>query len=578
MLKTVLHIGETLRKNNSVEFIPFIQKGYFEGRTRKYKDSKGIEKIHTIEDKPLVRIYDINTNKTQWSIHKSKVPPNENIPPTFIKGDNNDRFYIAGDINSSFLGGKIKLLEYFKEIDKDLQNSKNPKLPEKVTQFRKALLVKLEELEEIIRDFKSKKENAKRKIFIQFRFIDKDQTYFWKDLNRELSEIANFIISARYKGVDKNSGSLILKKSPISFFTSYNLNCLQYLQKTNALKSLTLDTNHTTVKNLLVAENHITSRKGYIGKVLVQVLPVGDYSSEDLRKFLSLKPKDKRSDNIKQIKQLPEHFSLFSIEPEIQISKFDVLFLHKGAQTTDIISYIPSINKSIIEDIAEKEKAARERTLEIMKNKNITGEYLILNANQLSTLQAIKTLLASFGKDDENLTKYQRNALYKLIRGNYYREPLLLKALIEKTEHALRNSIEKKYKWKVLELFINFVYLNFILHENEYLLMQETQSYKLGYLLGTLSKELKNKINSFSKQYAGNISRRVARMDDFVKLLNFVHEKLVIHEKDNFTKQISNEITTLIKNFNEQYKKDYVVAGFFEAYMKIPDIKVIDKN
>ncbi|MFB6307616.1 MAG: hypothetical protein ABEH43_11650, partial [Flavobacteriales bacterium] len=58
----------------------------------------------------------------------------------------------------------------------------------------------------------------------------------------------------------------------------------------------------------------------------------------------------------------------------------------------------------------------------------------------------------------------------------------------------------------------------------------ESKSYQVGLLLGSLAKGLRNKINSFEKNYVGNLTRRISTLDDCIKFKNEIEQKNILHE------------------------------------------------
>lgn len=565
MINTFLQIGKTLRENASrnIAFLPFVEIG----QVNEIVDKKGKVK----QEKPFIQIYDVFIDKENWKIQKSNEPFNENNAVIFIKGDNNDRFYIAGDINGNYVGQKdVKLVEYFQKLDTEMMESG---LNAFILKFRDSLRPHIKEIENQIKTFKS--EYKHKLIFIQFRFHEKGKILYWKDFPDYIAAIGEFIINSQYTKVKGNSISI--KKIPLSFFNVYNLNNLQYLNEINAYKALSFQEDENSslnkVKDLIVANKYINSSTKYFGKACVQVLPVGNYSFKSLVKFLKINSAlEKTTDKIEDMpSDISDPFEVF--DRDRNISKFDILFLNQGEQTTDTTLYISSINISeidLIRDSFEKAKLHCQEYIEHNLFTKVTSEnlrsILIEEIEELNPFKATERLLRSFGKKDKKLEKHHTEILFKIFRRSYYDDPILLKSFNEKVEYELRNNNNSNLTYLIS--LIDFIFINFILIKKEYMSMKETQSYKAGSLLGLLAKNLDAEISSFSKQYAGNISRRVATKEDLIKLLNFINEKLVIHDKlfPN-VRATSTELVNLLNSFHEQYKKDYVVAGFFESYL-----------
>ena len=563
MLNTFLQIGQKLRDDtSSVQYLPFV--GFGE------KDAKTDLKGNIIREKPFVQVYDVIIKNDKWEIKKSHESFDENTNITFIKGDNNDRFYIAGDIHGKYFGRKVQIKSYYESIEKGLRQAL---LPEFIINFRKYLYKHIESIEKQIRDYNKKTKNGK--MYIQFRFIENSKVSYWEDKYDILKYIGDFILEEKY--IDSGNVAPLAKRTPVSFFTSYNLNSLQNLDEKNSYKILDIRSSQDVLKSIIVADKYISGKEARFGRAVVQVLPTGDYTRESLLVFLSQKVLKRNSKIIKETKLNKSPSDIIDImlnpfEKVTGINKYDVLFLNKGGQTTDMVAYISSISKSDIENIKETWKQARRNTkeyyqkyilpyLQSEKIKSITYKTI----SNIYPFFALNQLLRGFGEKDKKLEKYHRFVLYKIFRRQYNQDPLLLKALINRTEYGIRNN--DTFSSQFLTLFINYLYLNYILVYNELTMIQKTQSYKAGQLLGTLARNLDQEINSFSKQYAGNISRRIATKEDLQKLLNFIHEKLVMHDKAKFVRKDSVKLNDLLANFTEQYKKDYAVAGFFYSYM-----------
>lgn len=94
-------------------------------------------------------------------------------------------------------------------------------------------------------------------------------------------------------------------------------------------------------------------------------------------------------------------------------------------------------------------------------------------------------------------------------------------------------------------------------------------------------KNLSGVINSFEKNYVGNLTRRIATLSDFIKLKNEIEQKLILHDKAKFTFQSSYDLAQLIKDFSISYDKEQCAFGFFEGYFKpIPkkDTSSVEEN
>lgn len=95
-----------------------------------------------------------------------------------------------------------------------------------------------------------------------------------------------------------------------------------------------------------------------------------------------------------------------------------------------------------------------------------------------------------------------------------------------------------------------------------------SESYQIGFMLGGMAKNLSLEINSFEKNYVGNLTRRVGTLPDFIKLKNEIEQKLIMHDKVKYTYQTSYDLAQKIKEFKSRYDKEECVFGFMESYFK----------
>jgi hypothetical protein len=201
------------------------------------------------------------------------------------------------------------------------------------------------------------------------------------------------------------------------------------------------------------------------------------------------------------------------------------------------------------------------------------------------------------GDGTKSNKKYQSH-LYKVLpqiyTGTYYNDAILLPALIEKTEFNIRDPEKSKFIRSIVNnLKYDFNFLtniqNTIPEGGELMKIQESQSYKIGLLLGKLAEQFAAwrddcPIKSFEKSYVGTLSRRITTLEDLIRFKRFIEEKLVIHER-NFksVKDTSYELAQAVKNFSGRYDKNECAFGFFESYFapfagKQGDTALVDKT
>jgi len=95
-----------------------------------------------------------------------------------------------------------------------------------------------------------------------------------------------------------------------------------------------------------------------------------------------------------------------------------------------------------------------------------------------------------------------------------------------------------------------------------------SESYQIGLMLGSLARNLSQEINSFEKNYVGNLTRRIGILSDFIKLKNEIEQKLIMHDKTKYTYQSSYDLAQLVKEFKGRYDKEECAFGFMESYFK----------
>ncbi|MCF8236274.1 MAG: hypothetical protein K9G67_15150 [Bacteroidales bacterium] len=262
--------------------------------------------------------------------------------------------------------------------------------------------------------------------------------------------------------------------------------------------------------------------------------------------------------NISQSKEIKEDIA------------FDVIFTETGGNTERDLVEISGIKQSYFkvtqQRIAEKKKEVKENCpFEIKLGigysfKKVLGSYQPNHDKKGNT---------SFKKEVN--PKYQShllNTLPKIYTNQYYNDALILSAFIEKVEFTTRQG---KSVYNSLLYDLTFLLKIQNTKKDKYMEIVKSTSFKIGALLGSLARNFSGKnspINSFEKNYVGNLSRRIGTIEDFIKLKNDIEQKLVMHEKTQFTLPVSDELSGMIKEFNEIYDKEACAFGFFDSYFK----------
>lgn len=269
------------------------------------------------------------------------------------------------------------------------------------------------------------------------------------------------------------------------------------------------------------------------------------------------------------------------------IIQFDLIFSKQGGQTTPDVDMveISGVEKSHLREISQRISRIK-RTLYDKRQSEIKAE--------LKPFSITWSFLNILGDLTSGMKKYQSH-LYKVLpqiyTGTYYNDAILLPALIEKTEANIRSD---KPDFNLLKY--NFYFLTTIQNTTQeggnLMKIQESQSYKIGLLLGGLAKQFAAwrddcPIKSFEKSYVGTLSRRITTIDDLRRFKTFMEEKLILHERASFTHSISaslsEEIKALELSLNEKYDRHKCAFGFFESYFapftgKQDDVATVDKT
>ncbi|MBP7102778.1 MAG: hypothetical protein KBA86_05965 [Bacteroidales bacterium] len=279
------------------------------------------------------------------------------------------------------------------------------------------------------------------------------------------------------------------------------------------------------------------------GEIVINMLPIGNLTAKGVIAYF-----DKISNyDFKNPK--PEDTDPFAepfINPEIDgIKKFDIIFSRP-------MQYVKPIGADLLEmtDV--------DQNLLLRVNKKIGKAKTELNYKYTIDF-ALKMLF-----DDKKYTSHLLKILPLIYKDNYCFDDLLLPALIQKTEYGIRNG-----KGGFLTYAYHFYFLSKLQINNIIMEIRQSKSYLLGTKLGIMAKPVAQCIKSFEKAYVGNLSQRIASLDNLVEFANYLNEKLMIHQKGYPSiKDASRELTALLDSFpkEEKYNRHYCALGFFETY------------
>jgi hypothetical protein len=87
-----------------------------------------------------------------------------------------------------------------------------------------------------------------------------------------------------------------------------------------------------------------------------------------------------------------------------------------------------------------------------------------------------------------------------------------------------------------------------------------------------MARPLRSRINSFEKNYIGNLRRRIATIDDLIEFKNEIEEMLVRQEVAQMT-SVDEARQELAEHFdsmkeNARLDKNRCALGFFESYFE----------
>ncbi|MDD2716744.1 MAG: hypothetical protein PHW04_12700 [Candidatus Wallbacteria bacterium] len=411
-------------------------------------------------------------------------------------------------------------------------------------------------------------------IFIHFDFNGKH----WYEFDHEFISI-NTKLLEEFAEKDQATNQYMLKKYLYKTLSSPEKDLqFPYFSATGRYRNKCFNS-FDDILSLIYAVDY--SKKALISipktDIKIVVLPKGDgLKSIDYENFFTKASENEvetLEENVNAKNSSVEFDELFSplLENTIEhIVKFDMIFSKKGGQTTPDIDMIElsGLQKSHLRFIREKIRSVKVE-LEEKRSRELKAE-----STPFSVTKAFYRIL----NDGTDAVKKYQSHLFKTLpliySDTYYHDQLLLPALISVIEKSIRSAEENQAFWTYHRLKYDFIFLTFIQNSKvkggNFMKIVESQSYKLGVLLGKLAQNFaghETPIKSFEKSYVGNLTRRIASISDLLKFKTFIEEKLVMHEK-NFenVRTTSLELTEKIKNRTEKYNKNECAFGFFESY------------
>lgn len=292
--------------------------------------------------------------------------------------------------------------------------------------------------------------------------------------------------------------------------------------------------------------------------------------SEEAEAELRMEAQDSESDQSNATEE-DELIAFFSEDDEQtrNILQFDFIFSKAGGTKADVdMIEIAGLERSKLSHVAQRLREKRNE-VEAMRQDFFLRLYGKPPKKAPQPLRITQSFLNVLGDATRAKKKYQSHlfrVLPEIYTESYFQDPVLLPALIEKTEFNIRNDAPNfhflKFDYYFLTRLQNY-------EGNRLMEMQESPSYRVGALLGKLAKQFagpSSPIKSFEKNYVGLLSRRITTLADVVQLANDINQKLVMHDLSKYTFRTSSELAEEIKSFPGRYDKNECAFGFFESY------------
>ncbi len=406
-------------------------------------------------------------------------------------------------------------------------------------------------------------------VFIHFEF---SKIRHWYKFKTDM-EILNSKILSEF--VDSTPNGLVLRKTLYKTLCSGDKkNDIQFplFSHNNRHKSMRFQNDN--LQDLFYAIDYTNKGRQISGTdIKLIVLPRGNnLTVEDYEEFLEKRDENRIIDANDKDNHADFLFS-FALNECKEITTFDLILCKKGKEAspdTDLIE-ISGIDKS-------KLRMIMERTREIAREIESERKDFFKTEKELSQLKienSFRYILGNPQYDEKRRKvsfksnpKYQSHLLSVLpliYTESYHQDRILLLAFIQNAEYSIRAG-DSKYNFLKYELKFLLKIQN--TKNDKFMEITSSESYQIGFLLGGLAKNLKSKINSFEKNYVGNLTRRIGTLTDFIKLKNEIEQKLIMHDKAKFTFQTSYDLAQKVKEFKSRYDKEECAFGFMENYFK----------
>ncbi|MDD2634930.1 MAG: hypothetical protein PHW82_05465 [Bacteroidales bacterium] len=447
-------------------------------------------------------------------------------------------------------------------------------IEKKNTTILKRLLLKNETFDLLSAETRNKLlQFADFTVFVHFEFNKGGNKISWHQYEEIFKRITNKLNTEITKATE--NGIVPIKSIYRTLCSGNNKNDIQFpaFNLDKSYKSFSFE-NYDQFEDFLYTGSILNRpfRRLRYTNIVMYVYPITlrgeQFSTEDYDTFFFNKKDETRlvSDPV---------FSIFQNEGIAKAVRFDFVFSDNSGNTTNDLIEISGIEKSTLRNIQKRiENISMKINQEKISSLNSKNEY-----NNLQIEISLRNILGNAYINKNGKMDYKTSAKYEahllkvlplIYTSNYYRDDLLLSAFIQVAEYIVRN-IEKKSIWfnyADLKYHLKFLYKIQNTKNDMFMEITSSESYQIGFMLGGLAKNLSQEINSFEKNYVGNLTRRIGTMSDFIKLKNEIEQKLIMHDKTKYTFQKSYDLAQKIKEFKSRYDKEECAFGFMENYFK----------
>lgn len=303
--------------------------------------------------------------------------------------------------------------------------------------------------------------------------------------------------------------------------------------------------------------------------IMINMLPKGNISAADIITFFE----KKKQLVFENEEEATDSFFAPALDHTIDtIEKYDIIFSKDSKPIGLDLLEINDVDKNLLKKVQEK-----------ITNTKILMKAQGFNTKYLGIKYSLKSLF-----DSKKYKNHLLRVLPKIYQDTYYQDALLLPTFLQKAEYLTRNP-EKSYKkfkdgkFPYLDIQKHFYFLMHLQKNNNLMAIKHTESFQIGSYLGRMAEPFAAwrdncPIKSFEKSYVGNLSRRITTLDNLSIFVNFLNEKLTLHNKNypSIKKAYLQLIQLLGEMEEKDYNKDYCELGFFESYYALKEQETTD--